>query len=83
LGGGAAGVRTSFGNAATANTGGGGGAGGGSGGGSNGGAGGSGIVIIRYADTFTDAVSTTGSPTKYVGSGYKYYVFNGSGSITF
>jgi hypothetical protein len=42
-----------------------GGGGGGSTGGltKNGGLGGSGIVIIRYADTFGAAESTTGSPT--------------------
>jgi hypothetical protein len=46
-------------------------------------AGGSGIVIIRYADSFTAAVSTTGSPTITVAGGYRVYSWTGSGSITF
>lgn len=45
--------------------------------------GGSGIVIIRYADTYTAAVSTTGSPTYSVSGGYRVYKFTASGSITF
>ena len=80
-GGGAAGV------AGTANTGGGGGgmaydftnvAGVGN-------AGGSGIVVIRYPDTYADAASTTGSPTFTNTGGYKIYkwINVGSGSITF
>jgi hypothetical protein len=40
-------------------------------------------VIIRYANTFTDAASTTGSPTFTNTGGYKIYTFTGSGSITF
>ena len=79
-GGGANGVGTSGTTApsATANTGGG-------GGGSNaiGGAGGSGIVIIRYADSFRAASATTGSPTVTETGGYRIYTFTGSGSITF
>jgi hypothetical protein len=69
----------------TINTGSGGGGGGaiGSGGGSTGGAGGSGVVIIRYADTYAVAVSTTGSPTITVAGGYRVYQFTSSGSITF
>jgi hypothetical protein len=47
------------------------------------GAGGSGIVILRYADTFGNAVSTTGSPILYTTGGFKYYKFTGSGTITF
>jgi hypothetical protein len=47
-----------------------------------GGAGGSGIVVIRYADTYT-AASTTGSPTITVAGGYRVYKFTTSGSITF
>lgn len=70
----------------TANTGGGGGGGSinaaGSGG-SDGGNGGAGVVIIRYADTYADAASTTGSPTYTNAGGYKTYKFTGSGSITF
>lgn len=45
-------------------------------------AGGSGVVIIRYADTFADA-STTGSPTFTNAGGFKVYRFTGNGSITF
>jgi hypothetical protein len=55
----------------------------GSGGGSASGAGGSGIVIIRYADTFAEASSTTGSPTVTVTGGYRIYQWTGSGSVTF
>jgi hypothetical protein len=62
-----------------------GGGGGGSTGGltKNGGLGGSGIVIIRYADTFGAAESTTGSPTFTTTGGYNIYTFTGSGTITF
>ena len=66
--------------AGTANTGGGGGAGKASLPGQNGG---SGIVIIRYADTYPAATSTTGSPTITVTGGYRIYKWTGSGSITF
>jgi len=45
--------------------------------------GGSGIVILRYADTFPAATSTTGSPTITVAGGYRVYNWTGSGSITF
>jgi hypothetical protein len=69
--------------AGTVNTGGGGGGGASQGTQLNGSAGGSGIVVIRYADTFPNAASTTGSPTLYTTGGYKYYKFTGSGSITF
>jgi hypothetical protein len=48
----------------------------------NGAAGGSGIVIIRYLATFSDAVATTGSPTLSTFGGYKIYTFTSSGSIT-
>ena len=64
--------------------------GGGGGGGQQGGgtpsisgSGGSGIVIIRYADTYLPAVSTTGSPTYTTPTGYRVYKFTSSGSITF
>jgi hypothetical protein len=70
--------------AGTANTGGGGG------GGANtdtgvyaGRNGGSGVVIIRYADSFPAATSTTGSPTITVAGGYRVYRWTSSGSITF
>ena len=66
--------------AGTANTGGG---GGGSSDTYAGKAGGSGIVIIRYANTYNDAASTTGSPTFTNTGGYKIYTWTGSGSITF
>ena len=66
--------------AGTTNTGGG---GGGSGGGSGVGAnGGSGIVIIRYPNTFKDAVSVTNG-TKTSITGFTVYTFLSSGSITF
>ena len=62
---------------------------GGGGGGTNpvnvyvdGAAGGSGIVIIRYADSYAAATSTTGSPTITVAGGYRVYKWTGSGSIT-
>jgi hypothetical protein len=45
-------------------------------------AGGSGIVIIRYADSYAAATSTTGSPTVTVANGYRVYQFTSSGSIT-
>jgi hypothetical protein len=74
LGGGGAGNGT----AGTANTGGGAGT-------SNGtfGNGGSGIVILRYPDSYAAAASTTGSPTINTTGGYRYYKFTGDGSITF
>jgi hypothetical protein len=46
-------------------------------------AGGSGVVIVRYADTFAAAASTTGSPTITVAGGYRVYKWTASGSITF
>jgi hypothetical protein len=52
-------------------------------GGRTSGAGGSGVVIIRYPNAFTDAVSTTGSPTFTNTGGYKIYTFTANGSITF
>jgi hypothetical protein len=65
------------------NTGGGGGGSVYSGVGGRGGSGGSGIVIIRYADTFAAATATTGSPTITVAGGYRVYQWTGNGSITF
>jgi hypothetical protein len=48
-----------------------------------GGTGGSGIVILRYLDTFPAATSTTGSPTITTAGGYRVYKWTSSGSITF
>jgi hypothetical protein len=45
--------------------------------------GGSGVVILRYPDTFSLAISTTGSPTVTNPTGYRVYTFTASGSITF
>jgi hypothetical protein len=60
-------------------------AGGGAGGGrsqSTGANGGSGIVIIRYPNTFSDATSVTNG-TKTSITGFTVYTFTSSGSITF
>lgn len=43
--------------------------------------GGSGSVFIRYPGCVDDAI-TTGSPCFCCTGGYKYYYFQGSGSIT-
>jgi hypothetical protein len=65
--------------------------GGGGGGGSNNGtsyagaAGGSGVVIIKYADTFSDLASIGGglTYTKTTPTGFKVYTFTaGTGSVT-
>lgn len=90
LGGGGSGVTrqngTASGQAGCAGTGGGGGGGyGGYPGGPSpdgGRAGGSGAVIIRHSATFPDA-TTTGSPCLYSCGGYKFYLFTGSGTISF
>jgi hypothetical protein len=47
------------------------------------GAGGSGIVVIRYPDSYSLAASTTGSPTITTAGGYRIYQWTGNGSITF
>lgn len=59
-----------------------GGGGGGTGHSQASGGGGSGVVVIRYPDSFT-AASTTGSPTVNSLNGFRIYVFNALGSITF
>ena len=51
-------------------------------GGGTGTAGGSGVVVIRYADSYAVAV-TTGSPTVVVSGGYRTYTWTTSGSIAF
>jgi hypothetical protein len=59
---------------------------GGGGGGSrdaNGATGGSGIVVIRYSDSYPLAASTTGSPTVTTAGGYRVYKYTSSGTITF
>jgi hypothetical protein len=85
LGGGGAGGNSNVGGgiSGSANTGGGGGSNGNLGNGTSNGAGGSGIVIIRYPDSFPLALATTGSPTVTNPTGYRVYTFTGSGSITF
>jgi hypothetical protein len=40
-------------------------------------------VIIAYSNTFTDAASTSGSPTFTNVGGNKIYKFTNSGSIRF
>jgi hypothetical protein len=70
---------SSSGSSAPANLGGGGGGGGGDVG--SGGNGGKGVVIIRHSDAFAQA-STTGSPAITTSSGFRIYVFNDSGTIT-
>jgi hypothetical protein len=65
------------------NRGGGGGGGGDPAGVNYAGSGGSGIVIIRYPNTYPNAASTTGSPTVTCSGGFKTYTFTGNGSITF
>ena len=78
-GGGGGGVTSGTAVSGTVNTGGGGGS---SADGSTTGAGGSGIVIIRYPDTYSAAASYTGA-TYTVSGGYRIYRFTTSGSITF
>jgi len=82
-GGGNGGYDTTSATSGTANLGGGGGGAGNGAGGSSAGSGGSGVVVIRYANTYPDASATTGSPTYANTGGYKIYTFTSSGTITF
>ena len=77
-GGGAGTSGFTYGNNGTANTGGGAGSGW-----SGSGTGGSGIVILKYPDSYPAATATTGSPTITVSGGYRTYKFTGTGTITF
>ena len=45
--------------------------------------GGSGVVVIRYADSYPAATGTTGSPIYTVSGGYRMYRFTSSGTISF
>jgi hypothetical protein len=45
--------------------------------------GGSGIVVIRFPDSYSTAQATTGSPTYTQTGGYHIYKFTTSGSVTF
>lgn len=47
------------------------------------GSGGSGVFIVRYSSSFSNAFSTTGSPTLTTVGGYKIYTFTGNGTIRF
>jgi hypothetical protein len=47
------------------------------------GAGGSGIVILRYPNTYAYATNTVGSPNVIISGGNIIYRFWQSGSITF
>jgi hypothetical protein len=54
--------------------------------GNSGGAGGSGIVILKYADTFPDITSIAGGLTftRTTFTGFKCYTFTaGTGTVTF
>jgi hypothetical protein len=81
LGGGGAGVSSGGSGTSAAGTNGTTYTGGGGGGGNLGATGGSGVVVIRYPDTYAGAVSTNAIPIT-TGS-YIIYIFTSSGSITF
>ena len=74
IGGNGSGNNTGAGSAGAINTGSGGG---------NGNNGGSGIVILRYLDSFPLATTTTGSPTYSNIGGYHIYKYTSPGTITF
>jgi hypothetical protein len=77
-GGGNGAIANAAANPGTINTGGGAGATG------NGGAtGGSGLVAIRYPDTYTAPAAVTGNPMITFVNGYRVYTWTASGSITF
>ena len=59
------------------------GGGGGAGNQASGANGGSGIVVIRYPNTYAAASGTTGSPTITTAGGYRIYQWTSSGSMTF
>jgi hypothetical protein len=40
-------------------------------------------VIVRYPSSYSEAATTSGSPTVTVSGGYRIYEWTGSGSITF
>jgi len=48
-----------------------------------GGSGGSGVVVIRYPNTYNAPTSIVGSPSVTNTGGYRIYQWNSSGSITF
>jgi hypothetical protein len=83
-GGGSGGIPRALGNDGTVNTGGGGGAAGyGATLNSSSGAGGSGVVILRYPNTYAYATANTGNPNVILSGGNIIYRFWQSGSITF
>jgi hypothetical protein len=48
------------------------------------GAGGGGVFVLRYPNSYALATTTTGTSVNVINSsGYIYYVFTQSGSITF
>jgi len=80
IGGGGLGGGTDIATAGLINTGGGGGGGSPS---AVGGIGGSGLAVIRYPDSYGEAISVTGSPNVTISGGYRYYTFTSSGTLTF
>jgi hypothetical protein len=39
--------------------------------------------VLRYAETIGTAASVSGAPATFTVTGFRYYVFTSSGSITF